>query len=102
MAIRATQGGHQVTPDTKRKLALRKRNLFVIEKYVKEVRQGQKIDPDLLESIMKLSDPVKETLRRISFKLSQFRSRIINIKVSTFWIPEKSRIPAGGQHSKRV
>ena len=46
----------------KKKLSLRKRHLFVtsIEKYVEDVKQGQKIDPDLVESIMKPSGLVRK------------------------------------------
>ena len=41
------RGWPSVGGDTKRKLTLRKRHFFVID--VKDVKQGQKIDPDLLE-----------------------------------------------------
>ena len=49
---------------TKRKLTLRKRHFFVIGKYVEDVRQDEKSVPDLLESIRRPTDPVKEELRR--------------------------------------
>ena len=55
--------------DTKRKLYLRKRHVFVIDKYVEDVKQGQKVAPDLLESMMKPSSLVKEELRRMLFKM---------------------------------
>ena len=45
-----------------KKLTLRKRHFFVIEKYVEDVKQDQKPVPDLLESIMRPTDPVKEEL----------------------------------------
>ena len=48
--------------DTKRKLYLRKRHFFVIEKYIEDARQKEKHVPDLLESIMRPTDPVKEEL----------------------------------------
>ena len=54
-----------------------------IGKYVRDI-QGQKVAPDLLESIMKASDPVKEELRLILFELNQFRHKITKIKVCTF------------------
>ena len=41
-----------------------------MEKYIEDVRQEEKDVPDLLESIMRPTDPVKEELRRILFKLS--------------------------------
>ena len=31
-----------------------------VEKHIEDVQQGQKIVPDLLESIMRPTDPVKE------------------------------------------
>ena len=40
--------------------------------------------PDLLESIMRPTDPVKEELRPILFKMTQFESKIKKIRVSTF------------------
>ena len=77
-----------MAPDTKRKLYLRKIYFFVIEKYIEDAKQGQKVAPDLVESIMKGSGLVKEELRRISCKMIQFRTKITKIRVSTFWIPE--------------
>ena len=50
--------------DTENKLAIRKRHFFVIEKYVEDVKQEEKDIPDLLESIMRPTDPVKEELRQ--------------------------------------
>ena len=55
-------GGH-----TKRKLSLRKVRVFVIEKSIRDVKQGQKVGPDLLESITKATDPVKDELRNQRF-----------------------------------
>ena len=83
--------------DTKRKLYLRKNNLFVMEKYIEDARQEKKDVPDLLEAIMRPTCLVKEELRQKLFKLIQFRPEITKIRVSTFWIPETRRIPAGGQ-----
>ena len=48
-----------MTPHTKRKLYLRKRHVFVIEKYIEDAKQGQKLPPDLVESIMKGSGSCK-------------------------------------------
>ena len=45
------------------KLTLRKRHVFVIEKYVEDVKQKQKDVPDLLESIVRPTCLVKEELR---------------------------------------
>ena len=68
-----------------------------MEKYIEDAKQEEKDVPDLLESIMKGSGLVKEELRLILFKLSQFGPKITKIKVSTFWIPEIRCFPAGGQ-----
>ena len=61
--------------DTKSKLTLRERHFFVIEKYVEDVKQDEKHVPDLLEPIMRPTDPVKEELRRNLCKMSQFRPK---------------------------
>ena len=75
---------------TKRKLSLGKRYFFVIEKYIEDVKQKEKDVPDLVESIMKGSGLVKEELRRILFKMGQYRPKIIKIRVSTFWMSRES------------
>ena len=46
--------------NTKRKLSLRKRPFFVIEKHIEDVKQDQKTVPDLVESIIRPTDPVFE------------------------------------------
>ena len=68
-----------------------------MEKYIEDVKQEEKDVPDLMEAIMRPTDPVKEELRQILSKLSQFGSKITKIRVSTFWIPEVRCSPAGGQ-----
>ena len=57
------------------KLTLGKRHFFVIEKSVEDVKQDEKHVPDLLESIMMPTDPVKEELRSNLCKMSQFSSK---------------------------
>ena len=74
-----------------------KKTFFVIEKYIEDAKQDEKHVPDLLESITRPPDPVKEELRPILFKMNQIRSKIPKFKVSTFWIPEIRSFPAGGQ-----
>ena len=81
----------------KKRLTLSKRHVFVIEKYVEDVKQDEKHVPDLLESIIQPPGPVKEELRPILFKMDQFGSKISKIKVSTFWIPEIRSFRAAGQ-----
>ena len=61
-----------------------------MEKYVEDVKQDEKNEPDLLESIMKAPGLVKEELRMISCKMCQFGPQITKIKVSTFWMSGKS------------
>ena len=58
---------------------------FVIEKYIEDLRQEEKQVPDLLESVMKPTDPVKEELRPNLITLKQFGSNMPKSKVSTFW-----------------
>ena len=58
--------------DTKRKLTLRKRSFFVMEKYIEDAKQDEKDVPNLLEAIMRPTDPVKEELRQNLFKMTQF------------------------------
>ena len=50
-----------LTP-TQRELSLGKIIFFVIGKYVEDVKEEEKDFPDLLESIMRPTDPVKEEL----------------------------------------
>ena len=68
--------------DTKRKLYPRKRHFFVMEKYIEDARQEEKDIPDLLEAIMRPTDPVNEELRPNLFKMTQFRPKITKIRVS--------------------
>ena len=62
---------------------------FFIEKYGRDVKQGQKITPDLVESIIRPTHHVKEELWRILFKLIRFRSKIHKTKACTFWMSGK-------------
>ena len=77
----------------RKKLPLRKRHFFVIEKCVEDVKQDQKIAPDFVESIIRATDPVNKELLRLLMKMDQFRSNITKIRlgikevtVSTFWM----------------
>ena len=45
--------------------------------------------PDLLEAIMRPTDPVKEELRQKLFKIDQFESKITKIRVCTFQMSGK-------------
>ena len=66
-----------------------KKTFFLIEKCFEDVRQDEKHVPDLLESIMRPTDPVKEELRQKLFKMTQFGSKITKIRVCTFQISGK-------------
>ena len=73
-----------------------------MEKSVKDVKQGQKVDLDLVESIIRPTCLVKEELLRILMKTSQFRTKIQEYKVCTFWTSGKftdfrRRLPAGAK-----
>ena len=70
-----------------------------MEKYVEDIRQDEKHVPDLLETIIQPPGLVKEEIRPISFKVTQFGSKIKKIGVSTFWIPEIRSFRAAGQHN---
>ena len=74
-----------------------KKTCFSYGKYFEDVRQDEKHVPDLLEAIMRLTDPVKEELRPILFKMNQIRIKIQKNRASTFWIPQSQSFPAGGQ-----
>ena len=67
--------------------------VFLIEKYNEDLRQDEKHVPDLLESIMKPTDFVKEELRLILFKMGQFGSKIQKIRVSTFGFRKSKVFP---------
>ena len=62
---------------------------FLIEKYIEDARQDEKHVPDLLESIIQPTDPVKEELRQKLFKITQFGSKIKKIRVCTFQMSGK-------------
>ena len=87
--------------DTQKNRKTYQKDIFLtcIETYFEDARQDEKHMPDPLESIMRPTDPVKEELWQKLFKISQVRSKLQEIKVSTFWIPEFRSFPAGGQHS---
>ena len=74
-----------------------KRHFFLMEKRFEDARQDEKHVPDLLEAIIQPEDPVKEELQRKLFKITQFGSKIMKMRVSKFWIPEIQSFPAGGQ-----
>ena len=84
---------------TQKQKTISKRHVFLMEKYNEDLIQDEKHVPDLLESIMRPTDPVKEELRQQLFKMTQFGSKIPKMRVSTFWIPEFQNFPAGGQHN---
>ena len=60
-----------------------------MEKYNEDARQDEKHVPDLLEAIMRHTDPVKEELRQKLFKINKFESKIEKIRVCTFQMSGK-------------
>ena len=60
-----------------------------MEKCFEDARQDEKHMPDLLESIMRPTDPVKDELRQKLFKIDQFGSKITKIRVCTFQMSGK-------------
>ena len=62
------EGMNPVCTHTKKQKTISKRHVFLIEKCFEDVRQDEKHVPDLLESIMRPTDPVKEELRQICSK----------------------------------
>ena len=52
-----------------------------MKKYIEDAKQKEKDVPDLLESIMRPTDPVKEELRQNLSKISQFKPEITKIRV---------------------
>ena len=60
-----------------------------MEKYFDDVRQDEKHVQDLLESIMRPTDPVKEELRQKLFKMTEFGLKIKKIRVCTFQMSRK-------------
>ena len=56
-----------------RKLYPRKKQCFLIEKYIEDAKQDEKHVPNLLEAIMRPTDPVKEEFRPVLFKMIQIR-----------------------------
>ena len=84
---------------TKKHKTISERHVFLLEKCFEDVRQDEKHVPDLLESIMRPTDPVKDELRQKLSKIDKFESKVKKIRVSKFWILEIQNFPAGGQHN---
>ena len=93
-------GGMWELCDTK--LTLRKRHFFLIEKYIENARQDEKHVPDMLESIMKPTDPVKEELWRKTTKMHQCVMKNTKSRVCTFWMSGNLMVSRKGQNSVRV
>ena len=68
---------------------LRNRHFLFVENYFEDARQDEKHVPDLLESIMRPTDPVKDELRQKLSKMTQFGSKIKKIRVCTFQMSGK-------------
>ena len=77
------QGSRRRPGTHKKKLHLRKRHFFDMEKYIEGVKQDEKDVPDLLEAIMRPTCLVKEELRTNSCKSNGLQTRL---KKNTFSI----------------
>ena len=66
------EGADAVYPGTQKQVDPKNRHFFAIEKYIEDVRQTEKHVLDLLEPIMRPTDPVKEELWRNLCKMSHF------------------------------
>ena len=85
----------------KEQLSLKHKYVFVIEKYVRDIIQGQNIALDLLESVMRPSRPAKGELQRILINMNQVRPPNPRIRVSTFWMSGKvTNLPEPACRSK--
>ena len=81
--------GIGVYTHTKKHKTISKRLVFLMEKCFEDVRQDEEHVPDLLESIMRPTDPVKDEVRQKLFKMIQFGSKIKKIRVCTFQMSGK-------------
>ena len=77
----------------KREVAPKKNDFSAIKTCVEDVRQGQQIGPDLLESIMTLTRLVKEELRRILLKIGQFSSEVAKFRLQLFGFRKSDGFP---------
>ena len=57
---------------TQKEVVCKQKIFFVIENYIEDAKQDEKHVPDLLEAIMRPTDPVKDELRQNLFKTTQF------------------------------
>ena len=62
---------------------------FSYEKCFEDARQDEKHVSELLEAIMRPTDPVKDELRQKLPKIDQFASKITKIRVCTFQMSGK-------------
>ena len=81
------------------KLTLRKIHVFVIEKYIEDVKQEEKHVPDLLEQIMGPTCLVKEELRTNLCKSNGLQTRL---RKTTFSILLRRPRPRPGPLRRRM
>ena len=60
-----------------------------IGKYIGDIEQGHRIDPDLVESIMKPHDSTQEELRRTLINKNLFEFQFVQFEVFTFQVSAK-------------
>ena len=74
---------------TQKQKTISKRQFFLIAKCFEDVRQDETHVPDLLEAIMRPTDPVKEELWQKLFKMTKFVAQIKKFRVCTFQMSGK-------------
>ena len=70
--------------------------LAIIDKLVRDVKQDQKINPDLVQSIIRPTRLAKEELRMILMKIHHFRATIKEFRVCTVGFGKKMTDFCGG------
>ena len=76
----------------KKQKTISKRHVFLMEKCSEDARQDEKHVPDLLESKMRPTDPIKEELRQKLFKIDKFEyQENEGFKILDSGIPKCSR-----------
>ena len=70
-----------------------KKTLFVIEKYVEDVKQDEKSSPGLLESLMKPTCLVKDALRQILLKWVNLDPKSLKLEFQLFGFRKSDGFP---------
>ena len=74
-----------VCTHTEKQKTISKRHVLLIEKCFEDARQDEKHVPDLLESIIQLTDPVNEELRQKLSKMIQIRQSLGDVQAERMY-----------------